>query len=125
MHGLQLNCRMQVFVALDEDQDGLLSADEFATCLVRYFDYDRESAGADAQQLQEWVGGRIGMAQFVKLWEYVSTGGEMEDDGNDSWDEEEEERQVCAQQYVGKSQSCMVISGRLIVHAPVCRRTIM
>ena len=24
----------------------------------------------------------------------------------------------CAQQYVGKSQSCMVISGRLIVHAP-------
>ena len=28
----------------------------------------------------------------------------------------------CAQQYVGKSQSCMVISGRLIVHAPVFRR---
>ena len=27
----------------------------------------------------------------------------------------------CAQQYVGKSQSCMVISGRLIVHAPVSR----
>ena len=27
----------------------------------------------------------------------------------------------CAQQYVGKSQSCMVISGRLIVHAPVCQ----
>ena len=26
--------------------------------------------------------------------------------------------QTCAQQYVGKSQSCMVISGRLIVHAP-------
>ena len=26
----------------------------------------------------------------------------------------------CAQQYVGKSQSCMVIRGRLIVHAPVC-----
>ena len=25
----------------------------------------------------------------------------------------------CAQQCVGKSQSCMVISGRLIVHAPV------
>ena len=25
----------------------------------------------------------------------------------------------CAQKYVGKSQSCMVISGRLIVHAPV------
>ena len=25
----------------------------------------------------------------------------------------------CAQQYVGTSQSCMVISGRLIVHAPV------
>ena len=25
----------------------------------------------------------------------------------------------CAQQYVGQSQSCMVISGRLIVHAPV------
>ena len=25
----------------------------------------------------------------------------------------------CAQQYVGKSQSCMVISGRLIVHAHV------
>ena len=25
----------------------------------------------------------------------------------------------CAQQYVGKSQSCIVISGRLIVHAPV------
>ena len=25
----------------------------------------------------------------------------------------------CAQQYVGKYQSCMVISGRLIVHAPV------
>ena len=25
----------------------------------------------------------------------------------------------CAQQYVGKSQSCMVISGRLSVHAPV------
>ena len=25
----------------------------------------------------------------------------------------------CAQQYVGKSQSCMVRSGRLIVHAPV------
>ena len=25
----------------------------------------------------------------------------------------------CAQQYVGKSQSCMVISGRLIGHAPV------
>ena len=25
----------------------------------------------------------------------------------------------CAQEYVGKSQSCMVISGRLIVHAPV------
>ena len=25
----------------------------------------------------------------------------------------------CAQQYVGKSQSCVVISGRLIVHAPV------
>ena len=25
----------------------------------------------------------------------------------------------CAHQYVGKSQSCMVISGRLIVHAPV------
>ena len=25
----------------------------------------------------------------------------------------------CAQQYVGKSHSCMVISGRLIVHAPV------
>ena len=25
----------------------------------------------------------------------------------------------CAQQYVGKSQSCMVISGRLIVYAPV------
>ena len=25
----------------------------------------------------------------------------------------------CAQQYVGKAQSCMVISGRLIVHAPV------
>ena len=25
----------------------------------------------------------------------------------------------CAQQYVGKSQSCMVITGRLIVHAPV------
>ena len=25
----------------------------------------------------------------------------------------------CAQQYVGKSQSCMVISGRLLVHAPV------
>ena len=24
---------------------------------------------------------------------------------------------TCAQQYVGKSQSCMVISGRLIVHA--------
>ena len=23
----------------------------------------------------------------------------------------------CAQQYVGKSQSCMVISGRLLVHA--------
>ena len=28
----------------------------------------------------------------------------------------------CAQQYVGKSQSCMVISGRLIVHAPVALR---
>ena len=28
----------------------------------------------------------------------------------------------CAQQYVGKSQSCMVISGRLIVHAPVYLR---
>ena len=28
----------------------------------------------------------------------------------------------CAQQYVGKSQSCMVIRGRLIVHAPVCNR---
>ena len=28
----------------------------------------------------------------------------------------------CAQQYVGKSQSCMVISGRLIVHAPVQSR---
>ena len=27
----------------------------------------------------------------------------------------------CAQQYVGKYQSCMVISGRLIVHAPVKR----
>ena len=27
----------------------------------------------------------------------------------------------CAQQHVGKSQSCMVISGRLIVHAPVLR----
>ena len=27
----------------------------------------------------------------------------------------------CVQQYVGKSQSCMVISGRLIVHAPVFR----
>ena len=27
----------------------------------------------------------------------------------------------CAQQYVGKSQSCMVISGRLIVHAPVSK----
>ena len=27
----------------------------------------------------------------------------------------------CVQQYVGKSQSCMVISGRLIVHAPVAR----
>ena len=27
----------------------------------------------------------------------------------------------CAQQYVGKSQSCMVISGRLIVHAPAER----
>ena len=26
---------------------------------------------------------------------------------------------TCAPQYVGKSQSCMVISGRLIVHAPV------
>ena len=26
---------------------------------------------------------------------------------------------ICAQQYVGKYQSCMVISGRLIVHAPV------
>ena len=26
----------------------------------------------------------------------------------------------CAQQYVGKYQSCMVMSGRLIVHAPVC-----
>ena len=25
----------------------------------------------------------------------------------------------CEQQYVGKSQSCMFISGRLIVHAPV------
>ena len=25
----------------------------------------------------------------------------------------------CAQQYVGKYQSCMVISGRLIAHAPV------
>eukprot|EP01048_Picozoa_sp_COSAG05_P008350 COSAG05_NODE_631_length_8203_cov_23.575148_4_plen_74_part_00 len=25
----------------------------------------------------------------------------------------------CAQQYVGKYQSCMVIEGRLIVHAPV------
>ena len=25
--------------------------------------------------------------------------------------------QPCAQQYVGKSQSCMVISGRLIPHA--------
>ena len=25
----------------------------------------------------------------------------------------------CAQQYIGKSQSCMVMSGRLIVHAPV------
>ena len=25
----------------------------------------------------------------------------------------------CAQQYVGKSQSCMVENGRLIVHAPV------
>ena len=25
----------------------------------------------------------------------------------------------CAQQYVGKSQSCMVTSGRLIVHEPV------
>ena len=29
----------------------------------------------------------------------------------------------CAHQYVGKSQSCMVISGRLIVHAPVQRRS--
>ena len=29
----------------------------------------------------------------------------------------------CAQQYVGKYQSCMVISGRLIVHAPVCEGT--
>ena len=28
----------------------------------------------------------------------------------------------CAQQYVGKSQSCMVISGRLIGHAPVQRQ---
>ena len=28
---------------------------------------------------------------------------------------------ACAQQYVGKSQACMVISGRLIVHAPVRR----
>ena len=27
--------------------------------------------------------------------------------------------QPCAQQYAGKYQSCMVISGRLIVHAPV------
>ena len=26
---------------------------------------------------------------------------------------------ICAQQYIGKYQSCMVISGRLIVHAPV------
>ena len=26
----------------------------------------------------------------------------------------------CAQQYEGKYQSCMVRSGRLIVHAPVC-----
>ena len=25
----------------------------------------------------------------------------------------------CAQQYVGKSQSCMVVSGRLYGHAPV------
>ena len=25
----------------------------------------------------------------------------------------------CAQKFVGKSQSCMVISGRLIIHAPV------
>ena len=30
---------------------------------------------------------------------------------------------ICAQQYVGKSQSCMVISGRLIVHAPVINGT--
>ena len=29
----------------------------------------------------------------------------------------------CAQQYVGKYQSCMVISGRLIVHAPVSGTT--
>eukprot|EP01048_Picozoa_sp_COSAG05_P019018 COSAG05_NODE_2892_length_2535_cov_2.408867_5_plen_172_part_00 len=28
----------------------------------------------------------------------------------------------CAQQYVGKYQSCMVISGRLIVHAPVAHK---
>ena len=28
----------------------------------------------------------------------------------------------CAQQYVGKAQSCMVTSGRLIVHAPVQAR---
>ena len=29
----------------------------------------------------------------------------------------------CTQKYVGKSQSCMVISGRLIVHAPVGGRS--
>ena len=28
---------------------------------------------------------------------------------------------TCAQQYVGKSQSCMVVSGRLYPHAPVHR----
>ena len=32
-------------------------------------------------------------------------------------------KRPCAQQYVGKSKSCMVISGRLIAHAPVDRES--
>ena len=38
------------------------------------FDYDQEGAEIDAQQLTEWVGGRIDIDNFYKIWDYMQTG---------------------------------------------------
>ena len=67
-----------------------------------------------------WRGPRNNSGSAEQLWLMVSTAattrpGASSGSNTGAWPY----NRPCAQQYVGKYQSCMVLSGRLIVHAPV------